>query len=1513
MARIRNTFEKGRMEQDLDSRLVPVGVYRNALNVRVSSSSQDDVGVVENSLSNKRLTNLNLGTNAFTLGMYMDNVGEAIYWFVVSDTGRYVIEYDIDNQATSFVLQETIQTVLNFNRNNLITGVNVVVDSDNNRRFLLWNDNLNPPRQINIERAKTYGLNNFNNTQISLIKPPPLAPPTFELVMTPEQGAENNIQERFIRFAYRYQYLDGEYSALSPFTEVAFLPGTFQYDYSTQSNESMINAFNQANVTINTGSDLIRAVDLVFKDDNSNTVYIVDHYIKAETGWADNTNINIAFVNNKIFRALDADQLLRLYDAVPLKAQAQEIINNRLIFGNYTENYNLVSPAGDLINILFSLSLVTTPIVPQVSPNRSLKSNRDLEIGIVYFDLQGRMSTVLTSDANTIYIPNTNSVTRNQIRVTIENFAPAFAHGYRFFIKQTRIDYDTLVPTVFYNDGAYVWVLLQGNEVNKVNVGEFIYVKADTEQILPRVVQTRVLEIKTQDANFLNNGNTQIAGTYMRVRPQGYSLNEGDYEIYNFDSYDNTRNRYDNPVRSLQNVIELAVYYGINGLNDLTSSGTYTGNADIRYIVRIFSTGAPDTFEWSNDNGATYNNNGGVGFPITGAAQTLEQGVQVTFGNTTGHMMADNWIVSAKSSSDNNIGGDENSKAYAIYKGLPSNGNMDLNNINKNDQIIGGSQIIISYRETGETSINETRTYIASRNYDNLEEWWFRDNIQDTFFRSSDDIWFRRGTVGQTSGAAKFFTQDAEGDMTLLIRSAGTQNNDVDNIIKVYSEIDIISLAQIVLFETIPQNNNSEFFYEIGKTYLIDENRNHLGNGPTDVNQTATVPGQMTLDVANCFCWGNGFESYKIKDLFNATNFKVSGTRPLSTIEDYRENVRIASLTYGKVYQQTTNFNGLNEFNLSTANFKDLDDRYESIQKLYSRDTNLIVFQEDKILRIPYTKDLLFTAQGDPNVTQSTEILGTETAYAGEYGISKNPESFAQYGNAIYFTDARRAVVCRLDLNGIIEISQYGMTDFFEDRFRQFVNNKKLGAYDLYNKQYVLTVDETPNTVPPRVACNDIVYLEGITAVYTYQLELNNLGGDVILPYVITIGAANISAVFNSNTYQTGTVTGSGNLQFTRDSLTESIVTVTITPVTQPLTIQVSNTCPVGTALDVIVIITNTEAQQGRTMTSRYKWGSSGFFSEIPEFEADGITLFQTYSGVEGQGRFPFNGSNIEMQAYKDASNDGEFGEQDSSLGFLVSSTNFSEADIATIKAQATFPTLQIINEGNIPETRRVNFTFNRATPNERLYLLWDYSPLVISENTYIYIYFDSSGSMDSTLAPLQTMRDTLLKDALLPFYNNDPDLYDQRVVIIEQSNERTMDMLNGNGAFPPGSTNLVSLVFQDEASTIYMPSQNSFDPNAPRTAQYDTDIGAFRTRLASFTPDYYRGIIFQVIPNSGTGFQTFLQAVQNGTGNYAVPFGLSDKTEVLFKYDITDGGTPQYYLDQVTAGLTELGFDLNP
>lgn len=90
------------------------------------------------------------------------------------------------------------------------------------------------------------------------------------------------------------------------------------------------------------------------------------------------------------------------------------------------------------------------------------------------------------------------------------------------------------------------------------------------------------------------------------------------------------------------NYIKTAVFTG-SGLNDATSGGTYSGTVNATYTIILDSSAAsPDTFKWKKDSGSYT-----TGVVMTGAAQTLSDGVTITFAATDGHTLNDQWVITA--------------------------------------------------------------------------------------------------------------------------------------------------------------------------------------------------------------------------------------------------------------------------------------------------------------------------------------------------------------------------------------------------------------------------------------------------------------------------------------------------------------------------------------------------------------------------------------------------------------------------------------------------------------------------------------------------------------------------------------------------------------------------------------------------------------------------------------------------------------------------------------------------
>ena len=211
------------------------------------------------------------------------------------------------------------------------------------------------------------------------------------------------------------------------------------------------------------------------------------------------------------------------------------------------------------------------------------------------------------------------------------------------------------------------------------------------------------------------------------------------------------------------------------------------------------------------------------------------------------------------------------------------------------------------------------------------------------------------------------------------------------------------------------------------------------------------------LPYFNCFSFGNGVESDRIRDDFNNVTIgkgvKVSTTKT----DQYKEERRKNSLIFSGIYNSNTGVNKLNQFISLDDITKELNPTYGSIQKLHARDTDLIAFCEDKVLRILANKDALYNADGNFQLISNKNVLGQAVPYAGEYGIAKHPESFASYGYRSYFVDADRGCVLRLSKDGMEVVSEYGMKDYFRDRLR-LETTQLIGGFDAHLGSYDITL-----------------------------------------------------------------------------------------------------------------------------------------------------------------------------------------------------------------------------------------------------------------------------------------------------------------------------------------------------------------------------------------------------------------------------------------------------------------------
>ena len=1477
MGNVKRHFIKGRMNKSVDERLVPNGEYINALNVRLGSTEGSEVGSVENSKGNTQLTTLqykgvDLSDSAQCIGSFEDGVNETIYWFIhdgantTSSTGvvDMIVSYNTNSDLVVYHVVST--SILSFNPTFLITGVNKVED------LLFFTDDTNPPRKINVTRSylePTSGhVDQITEDDISVIKKPPRKAPTLQLIDVP--GEENYLETNFISFSYRYKYIDNEYSALSQFTDVAFESSPFNLDPDTNFNDGMLNRYNTAVVGVNTGGEDVIGIDICFKLGNDSDVRVMRKYIKEEAGWPDGVVQTVNFTNQQIYTLLPSSEILRLYDNVPLVAQAQTVMGNRLMYGNYEDGYDLTTATGgridtnytaDLIseNISTSLSLgsrtngvnytidiantvtatnadavidfssvgepleaggvfafgftvshqgfsgsgqASTPItidhptfnisfvfnLPQdynsifqmvnsaefiaqlgsnlggsfqpvsncssgstftdiyncsmlppsgyslintgvtagsqgvflssdsntpdifsvqilaaqynntstsnnqyfeyfnvsnvtftyqtESSNKSLHSNRDYEVGIVYMDKYKRATTTLTSSENTVFVSPVNSSTINRIRTTIpiNMTAPSWADTYKFVLKQSRGAYDTIYSTTYYYDPSTTsyWFRLVGQDQALVEAGTELIVKTDANGTVANEVKVTVLDKVSQPTNFLHllqdsSDILEVPGLYMRLRAQDFSIDtESNNTCYPTISHSASLSWFGSSVISTNTTGSLYGQAVVNYPCFTTSGASYTRiSVPIGAVVRI-------KIKFRRDNLGLCGGNIGAHF------------CRVTKTFTASQTYTD-------------------IKAFWDGEGL---GSIIPNSMNCEVECQDEDGPNQNVYEAGEFSTTAgSSDEMVSRSL---------GTNQMFFYSISDDP--------ATEANKRLYLRCVNGSET---RSPGVAT--VSSITKV--EICIQEPGSLVVFETVPNEIADGVFFEGSENYDIVGGY-HQGN---IVNQDATTEGVVELDFFNCYAFGNGVESYKIEDSSIGQSFALGERTILVSAQDFKRADRFADITYSGVYNDESNVNKLNEFNLGLLNFKTLEDVYGPIQKMVARETDILVLQEDRISYVLTNKDAITDAEGGNILTAAPLILGQQVARVEEYGISANPESYAEFGMDKYFTDAKRGSVIQLRGSSfsneqLTVVSQAGMRSYFRDLFNAKFNTQKLGGYDPYMDEYVVSSNE--NKLPVETACvncdiSQTINLAADGDTSEFCVNLGGVVGDVVIEWntpILGAGANfDIVAVYDGTTYNDLGNTSSGTITINKNSVNPNTVAIVVTANGGSVNnLNFTVNCPVGNELKIIQVALNLNWQQAKTIHNEFRFvdgtTESNTYNQGVIFGTGTepvVSQYQELTGLQGTTVFPPNGSTVYVQVRKQSGDTFNYDPTASSsnkLQYLRSNTLYENnpTDIAALLSASSSNVLSVTPNtlGSLLYTG--DFTMPNNS-NDYLYLIYDY------------------------------------------------------------------------------------------------------------------------------------------------------------------------------------------------------------
>ena len=492
------------MNKDLDDRLVPNGEYRDAQNISVGKSEDDDIGALETILGNTLIPPTDLGNaDLKIIGYVEDEYKDTVFVFATDYTdGTNFNTIPINAPATkrciiyswSAKTPGTITTLvddpfLNFSTTNPIQATLI-------EQLLFFTDNRNQPRKISIDKGTGYytdesqisvakynpydpislvkkqtgivnaitsstvftlsvanpnitigmsvvsasktgvekikgdefiTVTNVNGAIITLSSAPassannPAVDDNFIFIistMTNQSsdptwpGDPNFLEDKFVRFSYRFKFDDGEYSIMAPFTQIAFIPK--QKGYFLEGDEDsafrstildwMENDVNNVELLIplpDKASSIetsykIASIDVLYKESNALIVKVLETLPLIDIVAASTDNVcTYKYQSRKPYKTLTQAQTVRVYDKVPVRALAQETAGNRIIYGNI---HDINTPPSNINYTARTVQKGTFTSDNWIEyPNHSLKQNRSYQVGFILSDKFGRQSSVILS------------------------------------------------------------------------------------------------------------------------------------------------------------------------------------------------------------------------------------------------------------------------------------------------------------------------------------------------------------------------------------------------------------------------------------------------------------------------------------------------------------------------------------------------------------------------------------------------------------------------------------------------------------------------------------------------------------------------------------------------------------------------------------------------------------------------------------------------------------------------------------------------------------------------------------------------------------------------------------------------------------------------------------------------------------------------------------------------------------------------------------------------------------
>lgn len=261
-----------------------------------------------------------------------------------------------------------------------------------------------------------------------------------------------------------------------------------------------------------------------------------------------------------------------------------------------------------------------------------------------------------------------------------------------------------------------------------------------------------------------------------------------------------------------------------------------------------------------------------------------------------------------------------------------------------------------------------------------------------------------------------------------------------------------VEWTQVEMFAYKPTTENLPYF-EMGEVYtIIDPNtatRRHQGNVQS---QTSTLPAIVSLNRGDCYIYRRWFNT-RTKAMFVESEFfsdftllsnNIDISRVQAVLPNMQEKRYEQMIRHGGRYFPNTNTNLLLSFGAS--DYTNMETTYGPVNKVISVGEVLKILQTKKLTSMYIDRNMIFTADGNSQVTLSDRVFGTKYPSETDFGC-EHPESVFKDDRQVFWFDVNTGSYIQDSANGPFPISNYKAATYFREKAKQIQNKANVFVY----------------------------------------------------------------------------------------------------------------------------------------------------------------------------------------------------------------------------------------------------------------------------------------------------------------------------------------------------------------------------------------------------------------------------------------------------------------------------------